>query len=343
MNKRNQSYTKVKYITFLIIVIAILFPSTTTSQNQVKSSLPTINSFKVMHKTTDETNGSKINWIEFSWETEGADRVRLYKEGVEIKSRSQRSNGEIGWPLSMAGGFKSQYKKSAMYELVAENDKGKVSEKLDSKLKKERIPPIAMQPEILDFRVEPSRIKSGGQVSFYWKVKNAYQVRLYDSFGEIKSKIKLPKGNLGWPLSMNAVYSENLSKSETYKLVVTGKNGTVTKSVKVLISDKKCRLIALITGIYSKNTDGVGVFEVIPGKENKFLFKRPVTIFHEEGNVSYKSTIDVLPGNYYLAPYGGGKDKHGNFGVMYKPRNIHYTCINANTKHITIKADFAEY
>ena len=343
MNKRNKTKSKMQYITFLSIVFGFLVPYSTIAQDLNKSLLPTILSFKVIQEITDGVNGTKVNWIEFSWETEDANIVRLYKEGVEIKSRIQLSNGEIGWPLSLTGGFKSQHKKTAIYELVVENDRGKVSKKLDVRMKKNRFPLTAIKPKIIDFRVEPQRIKSGGQVNFYWKVKNAYQVRLYDSFGEIKSRIKLPKGNFGWPLSMNAAYSENLNKSETYKLVVTGKNGTVTKSVKVLILDKKCHLIASITGIYSKNTDGVGVFEVIPGKENKFLFKRPVNVFHVEGNASYKSTIDLLPGNYYLAPYGGGKDKHGNFGVIYKPRNIHYTCMNANTKYITIKADFAEY
>lgn len=343
MNNKNHTYTKVKYITFLIIVIGIFFPSTTTAQSQVKSSLPTIISFTITQKTPNKINGYKTNWIEFNWEIEGADRVKLYKEGVEIKSRSQRSNGEIGWPLSMAGSFKSQHKKSAIYELVGENDKGKVSEKLDIKLKKKRIPPTYKQPMILDFRVEPPRIKPGGQVSFYWQVKNAYQVRLYDSFGEIKSGIQLPKGNYGWPLSMNAAYSENLNKSETYKLVVTGKNGTVSRTVKVLVPYSKCKLNVNITGKYTKYTTGISVFKVIPGNTRKFLFKSPVKRFHKEGKIFYKSIIDVLPGNYYLVPYGGGKDKHGDFGVMYKPRNINYSCRDGKTKHIMFKAEFAEY
>jgi len=341
MNKRNQSYAKIKCLIFFIIV-GLLLPYSIVAQDLNKSLLPTIPSFKAIHETTDGVNDTKVNWIEFSWETKSANRVRLYKEGVEIKSRSQLSNGEIGWPLSMARGYKTQYNKPTIYELVAENDKGKVSKKLSVKLKKEIITPISIQPKILDFRAEPQNIKSGEQVSFYWLAKNAYQVRLYDSFGEIKSRIKLPKGNFGWPLAMNGAYSEDLNKSETYKLVVTGKNGSVSRSVKVSVSDKKCRLNVSITGKYSKNTDGIGVFEVIPGSVNKFLFKRPVNRFSKKNNTS-ESAINLLPGNYYLAPYGGGKDKHGNFGVIFKPRNIHYTCKNGNSKYITIKADFAEY
>ena len=343
MKNKNQSYTKVKYITFLIIVIGIFFPSTTTAQSQVKSSLPTIISYTITQKTPNKINGYKTNWIEFNWEIEGADRVKLYKEGVEIKSRSQRSNGEIGWPLSMAGSFKSQHKKSAIYELVAENDKGKVSEKLNVTMEKKEIPPIALRPEIIDFRVEPKNINSEGKVSFYWQVKNAYQVRLYDSFGEIKSRIQLPKGNYGWPLSMNGEYSENLNKSEIYKLVLTGKNGTLSKKVKVLVNGNKCKLVVSITGIYSKNTDGIGIYKVTSNGINKFLFKSPVNAINKQGQISYWSTIKLPSGNYYLAPYGGGKDKHGNFGVMYKPRNIYYNCIDGKTKYITIKADFAEY
>lgn len=195
MNYKNQIYIKVKYITFFIIVIGFFISNTITAQNQDKSSLPPINSFTATHKTTDEINGKKTNWIEFSWETEGADNVRLYREGVEIKSRTQLSNGEMGWPLSIVKGFSSQHKKPAIYELVAENDVGKVSEILDIKMEEKTTTPISMQSEILDFRVEPQNIKSGDQVSFYWQVNNAYKVRLYDSFGEIKSRIKLPKGN----------------------------------------------------------------------------------------------------------------------------------------------------
>jgi hypothetical protein len=343
MNNSKRNYIHMKYFALFATVIGFFLPITAAAQELDKSLLPKIHSFKIIHEITDEAKESKINWIEFSWETDGADRVQLYKEGVEIKSRSQRPNGDIGWPLSMAGGFKSQYKRPTMYELVAENGKGKVSEQLNVTMEKKEIPPIALRPEIIDFRVEPKNINSGDQVSFYWQVKNAYQVRLYDSFGEIKSRIQLPKGNYGWPLSMNGEYSENLNKSETYMLVLTGKNDTVTKNAKVYVTNKKCKLIISVTGIYNKHTDGIGIYKVTSNGINKFLFKSPVNAINKQGQISYWSTIKLPSGNYYLAPYGGGKDKHGNFGVMYKPRNIYYNCIDGKTKYITIKADFAEY
>lgn len=343
MNNKTKIYSKLKYLTFFVIVIGFFLPYTSTAQNQDKSSLPTINSFVIKHKTTDEVNGKKTNWIEFSWEAEGADKVRLYRDGLEIKSRSQRSNGEMGWPLSLAGGFKIHHKKSAVYELVAENNMGKVSEKSDVKMKKKRLPPISKQPEILDFRVEPQNIKTGDQVSFYWQVKNAYKVLLYDNFGEIKSRIKLPKGNYGWPLFMNAIYKENLNKSEIYKLVAIGKKGSVTKSVKVIVNHKKCKLVVSVTGIYSKNTDGVGVYKVTSGGKNEFLFKTPIKTIKKGGLILYRATISLTSGKYLIAPYGGGKYKYGFFGVMYKPRSINYTCKDGNTKYITFKADGAEY
>ncbi len=136
---------------------------------------------------------------------------------------------------------------------------------------------------------------------------------------------------------------ENLNKSEIYKLVAIGKNDSVTKSVKVFVNEKKCKLVVSITGIYSKNTDGIGIYKVIPNRVNKFLFKSPVNTINKQGQLSYWSTIELPPGNYLLAPYGGGKDKYGNFGVMYKPRSINYTCKDGNTKYITFKADGAEY
>lgn len=139
---------------------------------------------------------------------------------------------------------------------------------------------------------------------------------------------------------MNAEYSENLNKSETYKLVVIGKNGTVSRNVKVLVPYRKCKLNVNITGKYTKYTASISVFEIIPGSANKFLFKRPVKRINKEGKIFYKSIIDLLPGNYYLAPNGHGRNSYGYFGVLYSPRkNIHFTCRDGNTKHIMFKAD----
>lgn len=142
---------------------------------------------------------------------------------------------------------------------------------------------------------------------------------------------------------MNADYMENLNKSEAYKLVAIGKNDSVTKSVKLFVNDKKCKLVVSVTGTYKEHTDGIGIYKVIPNSVNKFLFKTPVKAIHEQEHSSYQSTIELPPGNYYLVPYGGGKDNHGNFGVIYKPRNIDYTCRDRNIKYITVKADVAEY
>ncbi|WP_117885180.1 hypothetical protein [Aureibaculum luteum] len=343
MNKRKQDYTNVKLISFFVVVICFILPYSTTAQNQDKSSLPTITSFMVTNKTKGDENGRKTNWIEFSWKTTNANRVKLYRDGLEIKSRSERSNSEIGWPSFMKRSFKIQHRKSAIYELVAENDYGKVTEKLDVKFKKKKNTQTDTEPEILDFKVEPTRIKSGDQVRFYWKVKNAYKAHLYDSFGEITSRIKFPTGNFGWPLTMDGEYSEHLNKSETYKLVVTGKNGTVAKSVSVYVEDKKCKLVVSVTGIYDKHTDGIGIYKVNSNGVNTFLFKSSVNELNKQGQLSYWSTIALPTGNYFLAPYGGGKDKNGNFGVIYNPRSIDYTCKDGNTQYVTIKADVAEY
>ncbi len=105
MKNENQIHTNVKYITFFIIIIGFLFPYTTLAQNQVKSSLPIIKSFTITHITPDKLNGNKTNLIEINWRTAGANKVRLYKNGVEIKGRTRRPNGEIGWSLTMKKGY----------------------------------------------------------------------------------------------------------------------------------------------------------------------------------------------------------------------------------------------
>lgn len=92
---------------------------------------PRIISFELT-PTTEENYGG--DWIEISWKTDRADRVRLYEDGREIEGRFQLSNGEYGWPLSLERGFKTQYDRNSIYKLVATNNHGKASKTLDVKM-----------------------------------------------------------------------------------------------------------------------------------------------------------------------------------------------------------------
>lgn len=340
MNKKKPNY--VNYITVFVIVTGLLLPYSTIAQSKKNSALPTIVSFKAIHKSTKVIKGNKGKWIELNWLTTKATNVKLYKNGVEIKGKYQKRNGSIGWPLSLKKGPKIQFNTNDVFELVAENDIGKTSRKLNQYQQRKK-PPIATKPEILDFRVVQQTSKSQKEVKLYWKVKHALKVRLYDDIGEIEGDIELDNNTFGWPLSMPGAFTTGINKTTTYKLVAIGKSGRVTKSVKVYVTNKKCKLIISVTGVYNKHTDGIGIYKVTRNGVNKFLFKSPVSQINRQGQISYWSTIKLPIGSYFLAPYGGGKDKYGNFGVMYKPRNIEYNCSDGNTKNITIKADFAEY
>ena len=98
---------------------------------------------------------------------------------------------------------------------------------------------INSAPEIIDFRIDPQSIYKGDPIRFYWEVKNAQNVRLYDSYGEIKSIIQLPNGELGWPHIINGTYRENLDKTETYILKATNNYGTEEMWIKVTVMGKK--------------------------------------------------------------------------------------------------------
>jgi hypothetical protein len=331
---------------FLFIAVGLFLSKATFAQNSGKSSLPIITSFEIK-PTTITIKGVRRDGNEFSWTTEGADRVQLYEDGKEIKGRYQLSTGEFGWPLSLKGGLKIQYIRPAVYKLVAENSNGRVSKTFRVNLKGSGSHVSSMRPEILAFKVTPQTVNHGDFVRFYWQTKGAEQVRLYDNFGEIRSRIKLANGRYGWPLAMNNEMQESVNKSITYRLVAINKVGSVSKYFKVTVRDKSCEVIILITGKYGKYTDSVSVWQV-KSSRYKFLFKRRFSTVrdHRKGKntTSYrKSSFTLRSGKYSLIPNGGGKDKHGDFGVLYKPRNGKFTCRNGNSGKFFFKADYAEY
>lgn len=94
-------------------------------------------------------------------------------------------------------------------------------------------------PRIVSFRINPQSINKGEKVRFFWDVKNADKVLLFDSYGEIKTAINLPNGKLGWPHMIKGEYMEHLNKSETYILKAISKFGEVEKTFNVTVKGKK--------------------------------------------------------------------------------------------------------
>lgn len=146
---------------------------------------------------------------------------------------------------------------------------------------------------------------------------------------------------------MNGEMKESLNKSVTYRIVATNQAGSVSKSFEVNVVDKSCKVVVSITGTYSKSTDAVGVLRVIAGIPDKFLYKSPVSTVRDNRNGKndqyQKASLTLTPGVYHLVPVGGGKDKHGDFSVIYKPGNAKFICDGANSGKISFISDFAEY
>jgi len=341
----NTTFSRSNAVVFSLLISVFLFSSGVLFAQDSKSSLPGIQSFAAF-PTVKTVDGVDQHWNEIHWKTTGAERVILYKNGKEIKGRSQLANGEIGWPLSMEGGLRFKGNNPAQYKLVAENSVGVVSEKLDTKLLHEEST-VSGLPEILNFNVELQTRSSGDIASFYWQTKGAHQLRLYDDVGEIESRIELSNGTYGWPLAMNGEMKETLNKSTTYKIEATNQAGSVSKSFEVNVVDKSCTVVVSITGTYSKSTDAVGVLQVISGSPDTFLYKSPVSTVrdHRNGkNAQYqKASLTLSPGEYHLVPVGGGTDKHGDFGVIYKPGKAKFICDGGNSGKVSFISDFAEY
>jgi hypothetical protein len=116
----------------------------------------------------------------------------------------------------------------------------------------EAAPPPA---EIISFRASPSPVETGKDVRFYWEVKGAGIVRLYDSYGEIEGRIQLDNGTYGWPLKMTGAFMTPQTKTETYRLVVVNREGK--KTVKTLTVQVKNEMVPLKSYWSSKRGDNV--------------------------------------------------------------------------------------
>jgi hypothetical protein len=195
-------------------------------QAQQSASLPTILSFEI-HPTTVEDLGGE--WIEFSWRTKDVDRVRLYRDGQEIKGRSQLRNGEFGFPTLLTGGFKTEHSKSATYELVAENEHGKATKTIVVPAAGTESVPPPYRPKIVSFRASPTLVEAGKNVKIFWEVKDAETVRFFDDHGELESPIQLHNGKYGWPLTMPGAFSTTQNKTTTYKLVAKNREGKIAR------------------------------------------------------------------------------------------------------------------
>ncbi len=97
----------------------------------------------------------------------------------------------------------------------------------------------ASSPEIISFRATPSPVEVGKDVRFYWEVKGADTVRLYDENGEIEGRIQLGNGTFGWPLTMPGAFYISARTTETYKLVAKNREGKETiKSFTVRVKNQ---------------------------------------------------------------------------------------------------------
>lgn len=118
---------------------------------------------------------------------------------------------------------------------------------------------------------------------------------------------------------------------------------TSVKAQKGKTSSDKCTVVVLVSGIYSKYTDAIGAFKSVSGKRGDFLQKYPVSIYKSGKQVWYRSRMTLAAGEYFIVPSGGGKDKHGYFGNIFKPPQKQIKCQPGIAQRVRFKADWAEY
>lgn len=205
-------------------------------------------------------------------------------------------------------------------------------------------------PEIVNFMVDPKSINLGETVKFYWEVKNAIKVQLY--YGDtqiIDERIWPSDGVWSWPLLMNGTFEfQDLRKSTTFRLSATNKAGKkITKKFNAVVSSKKCRVTISITGKDNKYTDHINIYKVISNNTNEFQFKSPVTTIQNPGKPAHKkAVISLLPGEYIISPFDGGRQfdhKYGALYVMYNPNHLRFNCNGGNNLDVSFSADSSKH
>jgi hypothetical protein len=114
---------------------------------------------------------------------------------------------------------------------------------------------------------------------------------------------------------------------------------------------QKCSIGVTITGKYRQYSESVGIFESVSGKRGKFLFKQPIMTKkvrdHRKGKkgvrITSQSQISLPAGRYFIVPSGGGRDKYGHFGSLYKPGQRQIACKPGRPLRLSFKTDSAEY
>ncbi len=113
-------------------------------------------------------------------------------------------------------------------------------------------------------------------------------------------------------------------------------------------SGDKCSVTVRVSGKFSGHTTAVGLFKANGNDIGAFVRKYPVRRVrdHREGQRgrSYaKSSFTLAQGIYYVVPAGGGKDRHGDFAVLYKPGRERFRCVAGGRHTVRFVGNFTEY
>ena len=85
--------------------------------------------------------------------------------------------------------------------------------------------PSSSAPRITSFRVVPVMVSGERWYAFHWDVVNADRVRLFQDGKEMRGRIQLPDGSVGWPPSMPGALQLELKATTTYELVAEHRAG----------------------------------------------------------------------------------------------------------------------
>ncbi|MFQ5467010.1 MAG: RICIN domain-containing protein [Kiloniellaceae bacterium] len=85
--------------------------------------------------------------------------------------------------------------------------------------------PQSSAPKILLFRILPTMLDGEQWYEFHWEVMNTDRVRLLKNDREMRGRVQLPDGSIGWPLSMSGSLKSKLTKMATYELVAENRTG----------------------------------------------------------------------------------------------------------------------
>ncbi|MCP4253537.1 MAG: hypothetical protein GY775_09015 [Candidatus Scalindua sp.] len=349
--KKSIIYLLVAWV-MLSIIVANSSASPTGASSQSNDSIILVQGNVQGNGTPKQKRRSKIGFPEIVyfnniqrgdstflvWEVKYADQITVSEVDPQGGSRALNVH-----KARSKGSLKITPKRTTTYQLKAKSSKSGRSVIYQLPIRKKRqVPDVSDVPKIVSFKISPTTVKAGGEITFHWEVKSAERVMLYED----GRKLDL-RGAETW-LSNRGNYSSTIDSKSTYVLVAKNRKGKTTRSRKITVkvastTKGTCTITGRLygklrvewtnnpdgkTGINVERTTHVGMFT----HDGTLLKKAKVD---KMGRYKFTFSIPAAGTRRIFHPLGYITSEPGQRSVYCKPGKIP----NINFKMIGVRYD----